>query len=135
MESQVGISNSRTKREKKKNTQFDNSEYIIDNDEPLENARESGVSTRKRHSSSTNAPIKNCGIQQLKFQKIADSQDPFQNMYKYIMEPIIQFDRLEVLHEDKLEYEILVKAKDLKHHNVNKDRKEEMLVQRVHLES
>jgi hypothetical protein len=54
----VGISNSRAKREVKKNTQFDNSEYIIDNDEPLDNpARDSGVSTRgKRQSSSSAAP-------------------------------------------------------------------------------
>jgi hypothetical protein len=48
-------------------------------------------------------------------------------MYKQVMEPIIHFDRLEVLFADKLEYEILIKAKDLKHHNVKPERKEEML--------
>jgi hypothetical protein len=40
--SSVGISNSRAKREVKKNMPYDNSEYIIDNDEPLDNvARDS----------------------------------------------------------------------------------------------
>jgi hypothetical protein len=29
----------------------------------------------------------------------------------------------------------LIKAKDLKHHNVKPERKEEMLIQRVHLDS
>ena len=51
--SSVGISNSRAKREVKKNTPYDTSEYIIDNDEPLDNpARDSGgVSNRSKRAS------------------------------------------------------------------------------------
>jgi hypothetical protein len=51
------------------------------------------------------------------------------------MEPIIQYDRLEVLFADKLEYEVLIKSKDLKSHSVKPERKEEMLAQRVHIDS
>lgn len=53
-------------------------------------------------------------------------------MYKHILEPIIAFDKLELLTADKHEFEILLKAKDLK--SIKLDRKEEMLIQRVNLE-
>ena len=46
-------------------------------------------------------------------------------MFKHIMEPIVLYDRLGVLRADKNEYEILLKAKDLK--NLNTSRKEELL--------
>jgi hypothetical protein len=129
----VGISASRSKREVKKNTPYDNSEYIIDNDEPLENPGSTPHTSRKRQQSqATTAPQK--GVQSLKFQKINDSQDPFQLFFKQIMEPILQLDRLEVLSQDKLEYEICIKAKDLKSHSVKPERKEEMLTQRIYLD-
>lgn len=41
------------------------------------------------------------------------------------MEPIICYDRLDVLQRDKLPFEIKLKAKDFK--NLSRERKEEML--------
>ena len=37
----------------------------------------------------------------MKYQKISDSQDPFILMYKHILEPIIAYDKLELLIADK----------------------------------
>ena len=41
------------------------------------------------------------------------------------MDPIMQYDKLSVLREDKIEFEVQLKAKDLK--NLNQLRKEELL--------
>ena len=38
-------------------------------------------------------------------------------MYKHIMDPIMQYDKLSVLREDKIEFEVTLKAKDLKNLN------------------
>ena len=46
-------------------------------------------------------------------------------MFKHIMDPIILYDRLELLVADKIEFEILLKAKDFK--SVKQERKEEMM--------
>jgi hypothetical protein len=53
-------------------------------------------------------------------------------MFKYIMEPIIVYDRLDVLQRDKVQFEIKLKAKDFK--NLSRERKEDMLSQRVNFE-
>ncbi len=47
-------------------------------------------------------------------------------MYKHIMDPIMQHDKLNILREDKAEFQVLLKAKDLK--NLNQQRKEDLLV-------
>lgn len=41
------------------------------------------------------------------------------------MDPIIAYDKLDVLQRDKIQFEIKLKAKDFK--NLSKDRKEDML--------
>lgn len=68
----------------------------------------------------------------LKHQKIDDNKDPIHIMYKHILEPIITYDRLDVLNRDKYQFEIFLKAKDFK--NLSKERKEDMLQQRVHFD-
>ena len=68
----------------------------------------------------------------LKHQKIDDNKDPIHIMYKHILEPIITYDRLDILNRDKCQFEIFLKAKDFK--NLSKERKEDMLQQRVHFE-
>lgn len=68
----------------------------------------------------------------IKHQKIDDSKDPVTQMFKYIMEPIIIYDRLDVLQRDKVQFEIKLKAKDFK--NLSRERKEDMLSQRVNFE-
>ena len=45
----------------------------------------------------------------------------------------MHYDKLNVLREDKLEFEVMIKAKDLK--NLNQQRKDELMIQRVHLEN
>lgn len=47
------------------------------------------------------------------------------------MEPILQYDRLSVLREEMKDYEVFIKPKDLK--MLSKERREELLQQRVHL--
>ena len=53
-------------------------------------------------------------------------------MVKNILEPIINYDKLEVPFRDKVAFEIKLKAKDLK--NFSKERKEELMTQRVNFE-
>ena len=67
----------------------------------------------------------------LKNQRISDSQDPFIVMYKHIIDPILSLDKLEVLREDKVQFEVMIYPKDLK----NFSKKEELVKQRVHIES
>jgi hypothetical protein len=51
-------------------------------------------------------------------------------MKKHIIEPIFMYDKLELLSNDKVQFEILLKDKDLK--LLSKERKEDLLRQRVH---
>lgn len=60
-----------------------------------------------------------------------DHLDPFSIMYRHIMEPIMQQDRLEVLRQSKIEFDVKLYPKDLK----NLAKKEELTRSRVHLES
>lgn len=46
-------------------------------------------------------------------------------MFKHIIEPIIMYDKLEMLYNDKTDFKIYLKAKDLK--NLSRERREEML--------
>ena len=61
----------------------------------------------------------------LKHQKIDDSKDPVWQMAKYIIDPIVAYDKLDVLQRDKIQFEIYLKPRDFK--NLSKDRKEDML--------
>jgi hypothetical protein len=61
----------------------------------------------------------------LKYSKISDSQDPFISLYKEIMQPLFDHDRLSCLRKDFTDFQIILKPKDLK--CLRPDRKEEIM--------
>lgn len=54
-------------------------------------------------------------------------------MYKHIIEPIFNYDRLNILYEENKDFKILLKNKDFK--ILSKERKNDILTQRVWLNS
>lgn len=67
---------------------------------------------------------------QMKYQKISENQDPVHLMHKNVLQPIIQFDKLQMFQHEMREFDIELQPKDLK--QVSK--KEEMITQRVYIE-
>jgi hypothetical protein len=71
------------------------------------------------------------GLMSLRNQRVSDNHDPFVMMNRHVMEPIIALDRLEILRQNKIEFDVLLHPKDIK----TLTKKDEMLRQRVHLEA
>lgn len=70
------------------------------------------------------------GLMNLRHMRVSDNHDPFVVMSKHIIDPLIAADKLEVLRQHKIEFEVLLYPKDLK----ALTKKDEMVKQRVHLE-
>jgi len=107
--------NSRPRREKKKIIPFDNSETTFN----LGGRQESGQGVRSsRKESSKQKPKEEkrekSSVKVQKPQRLTESSDPFVSQYKTIIEPILLFDKLNVFDDDKVEFEVLLKLKDIK---------------------
>ena len=61
---------------------------------------------------------------------VTEAQDPFNGtMERQLLEPIVVYDRLNVLSAENCCYDVLLRAKDLK--QLSRERREELLTQRV----
>jgi hypothetical protein len=134
---QLSTSN-RPKREIKKPATFDNSENCDDPEvftSPATiSANLSGKVSKKegdlqKEKKPASIPAKSGSTKShfnsLRNTRLNPSSSPFVTMFKHIIEPIIMYDKLEMLYNDKTDFKIYLKAKDLK--NLSRERREEML--------